>query len=384
MSICLLAIASKIITKIVITHKYNKYERSFDKNPRYTYSTDSNIRYYHLLTDELVRVKYSFEIEDSQFYRISKPEYGLEINSEGKPFYIVKGIALSFYKDTYIPSFTDERNGKKYKNFEILDTRGLFPLMSNKVSLDKKFISYDEEDKKITRGAIKKGNGPNIITLGNIPQIFDANINDEPIQLCLFYVDDSTIAITDLFDTSKFYREFVLDKSSKYLFQPQITENRYFEIYYENDDGERKKIVFDIEEDCVQETKNIVDTRTKFIKEGKRRNVTKQDFDRLLPDSTTYSDIIDIFGDSVVLLKEDTVFSDIVHEEYSVYTGDSSFTGLEFKKYIVYTGAIRYKEIDTGINYKEYGVLGEDYVIFMTFKEDVLGVCEYIAISNFY
>ena len=330
-----------VITGIrFVIHKVQEYRDEISINTDPAYLLDyKNFRMFDFRTGETVRRSYSFELDEDRFERLWKLNYGIEFyNKSEQEVYILKGISCPYanLNSTQYPELENRNIPVKGRFFVLNHIRDV------NYSIN---FSYESNKYPISPSIA----GPNILML----------INGIQKEVTIGRVNDSTISLSDLYDTRILYREFPLDRDKDYSSSYEVIGNKLKVKYAEIRTEEEKSLIFDIYNDCIQETKDMMDPRTKYaLNTQGQADVTKEDFDSLMPHEMYLQELMLRYDDKLYLLREDTI-----NESY----------------FISY-----YQEpaIETN-TYKEYAMSGEDFVMFLIFKNDMLNTCEYVLRSNF-
>ena len=331
-----------------------RYEINKNTDPAYLLEFDE-FRIFDFRTGETVRKDYAFETTEEKNIRLLERNYGIEFFNKSKEVvYIVKGITCP-YANLRVSQY------KELDNCRIaLSTSDIFFVVTtNDVMNENKQIYYNYRDDKFPISPL----------LGFWNWQYDNMllwVDNDQIEVALDKINDSTIALYDLYDTRTFYREFPFDGTIYNLETYELIDNQRLVITYmlQADEGysisgTKAAMVFDIEADCMQETKDMISPRTEYELNTKNNaDVTKEDFNELMPNDMTLQELVSLYGSKLHLLKENTIDEMIFINEW---------------------GPTR---IETN-TYKEYAMSGEDFVMFLIFKNDMLNTCEYVLRSNF-
>jgi len=340
-----------VITGIrFVIHKVQEYrdEISINTDPAYLLDRKS-YRMFDFKTGESVRILYSFESDKDNEERLRKHNYGFELyNKSEQVVYILKGINCPRYN----------LNATMFPELENrcipVDSGVFFALTTSDIRAANYGVYFSYENNKYS-----------------ISPSFDYThilmlINGTQKEVAIRRINDSTIALTDLYDTRTLYRELPFDIDKDYFSSYELIGNKlmvkYTEIVHTEESGryeEEKSLVLDIDKDCIQETKDMMDPRTKYaLNTQGQADVTKEYFDSLMPHEMYLQELMLRYDNKLHLLKENTI-----NESYSI--------------------SLSQEPVNETNNYKEYAMSGEDFVMFLIFKNDMLNTCEYVLLSNF-
>ena len=344
-----------VITSIrFVIHEVQKYrdEISINTDPAYLLDRKS-YRMFDFRTGETVRILYSFESDKDNEERLRKHNYGFELyNKSEQVVYILKGINCPRYN----------LNATMFPELENrcipVDSGMFFALTTSDIRAANYGVYFSYENNKYP---ISPSNDETHILM---------LINGIQKEVAIRRINDSTIALTDLYDTRTLYREFPfdidIDTGRERIISYELIGNKLELKYQEitrtkesNSNIEEISVIFDIDKDCIQETKDMMDPRTEYaLNTQGQADVTKEDFDSLMPHEMYLQELMLRYDNKLHLLKENTI-----NESYSI--------------------SLSQEPVNETNTYKEYAMSGEDFVMFLIFKNDMLNTCEYVLRSNF-
>jgi len=339
-----------------IIHKVQEYrsEISINTNPVYLLQDRKSYRIFDIRTGETARRWHSFESVEDRMDRLEKLNYGFELyNKSEQVVYILKGINCPYLG----------LNASQYPELEnhcISNISGRFFMSTtNDMRARYYWIYFSYENNKYSISPSKNYHTHALMLINGIQK-----------EVAIRRINDSTIALTDLYDTRTLYREFPfdidIDTGRERIISYELIGNKLELKYQEitrtkesNSNIEEISVIFDIDKDCIQETKDMMDPRTEYVLNTQgQADVTKEDFDSLMPHEMYLQELMLRYDNKLHLLKENTI-----NESYSI--------------------SLSQEPVNETNNYKEYAMSGEDFVMFLIFKNDMLNTCEYVLRSNF-
>jgi len=334
-----------------------KYLIEMDKLTNPAYSLDYGyLRIFDMKTGKTAKHFLPFESFEERDARLNMVyDYGIELynTNTNELVYILKGVPGINYNLQYtLYEELDNRRIPTKGDFFVLTTNAIF-------DCDRQIYFNPEKDKY-----------PRSVSLGQM-NYECANIilqiNGVQTEVAVKVINDNAFALYDLYDTRIFYREFPFDGAKYYLANCEVIDNTKIRIdyveasynaaYTDRDIGTQ---IFDINMDCIQETKEMTDPRTEYVLNTQGQiDISKVDYDNLMPHEMSLLDIKTRYGDKLYLLKEN------IMNTYELNTFDT------------------YTEVRNAYEFKEYSMSGDDFVVFLIFKDGILNTCEYVLRSNF-